>query len=46
MNMRGLGDHLMSEKTTKTYIDEGDIGGLKPAQRWARDEIKATSVLY
>jgi len=45
MKMRGLGDQLTSEKITKAYTDEGDVGGLKPDQRWARDAVKATSVL-
>ena len=45
MNMRGLGDHLTSETTTKPYKDAGDIGGLTAEQRWAKDQIKASSVL-
>jgi hypothetical protein len=45
MKMRGLGDHLTNTATTKSYIDAGDIGGLSPAQRWVKDEIKASGLL-
>jgi hypothetical protein len=45
MKMRGLGDHLTNTTTTKSYIDAGDVGGLSPSQRWAKDEIKASWLL-
>ena len=45
MKMRGLSDHLTNTATTKSYIDEGDVGGLSPSQHWVKDEIKASWLL-
>ena len=45
MKMRGLCDHLMNATTSKSYTDAGDVGGLNPAQQWARDQTKASKLL-
>jgi transposase InsO family protein len=45
MNMRGLGDHLTSEKITKAYTDAGTVGRLSADQRWERDGFRASSIL-
>ena len=45
MKMRGLGDHLTDTAVTKSYTDAGDVGGLTPTQRWAKDEVKASWLL-
>jgi gag-polypeptide of LTR copia-type len=42
MKMRGLGDHLTSDSVTQAYHDAGEVAGLKPAQRWAKDQAKAS----
>jgi hypothetical protein len=45
MKMRSLGDHLTDTAVTKSYTDAGDVSGLTPAQRWAKDEAKASWLL-
>src|SRR5258707_15477516 len=43
--MRGLGSHLISNSILDEDLEEGDIGGFTPAQRWERGEISASSLL-
>jgi len=45
VKMRGLGDHLMHATISPDYTKAGDVGGLKPAQRWTAGEI-AVSQLF
>jgi len=42
--MRGLGDHLTDDTITHDYTSAGDIGGLKPEQRWTRDKILVNQI--
>jgi len=41
----GLGDHLTDDTITQGYKSAGDIGGLKPEQRWAADKIVVNQIL-
>src|SRR5258708_9503436 len=43
--MRGLGSHLISDSIPDEDLEEGDISGFTPAQRWERGEISASSLL-
>ena len=45
VKMRGLGAHLMHATISPDYTKAGDVGGLKPAQRWTAGEI-AVSQLF
>jgi transposase InsO family protein len=44
ITMRGLNDHLTHDSVTKHYKDAGDIGGLKPEQRWTADKIAVNQI--
>jgi len=44
ITMRGLGDHLTDDKLTQGYRSAGDIGGLKPEQRWTADKIAVNQI--
>ena len=43
--MRGLGNHLISDSILDEDLEEGDISGYTPAQRWERGEVSASSLL-
>jgi gag-polypeptide of LTR copia-type len=45
ITMRGLGDHLTDDTITDTYKKAGDIGMLKPEQRWTTDKIVVNQIL-
>jgi len=45
ITMRGLGDHLTNDTITDTYKNAGDIGTLKPEQRWTADKIVVNQIL-
>jgi hypothetical protein len=45
ITMRGLGDHLTDNTVTQKYRDAGDIGALKPEQRWTADKIAVNQIL-
>jgi hypothetical protein len=44
ITMRGLGDHLTDDTITQNYVSAGDIGGLKPEQRWTADKIAVKQI--
>jgi len=45
IKMRGLSDHLTNATVSLAYNTTGDIGGLKPKQRWAAGETAASQLL-
>ena len=44
VTIRGLGDHLTNDAITQNYVSAGDIGGLKPEQRWTADKIAVNQI--
>ncbi len=45
IKMRGLSDHLTNATVLLAYNTTGDVGGLKPKQRWAVGETAASQLL-
>ena len=45
LDLRGWSDHLMETAVTQTYMDAGDVGGVKPQVCWKAEEATVRQII-
>ena len=45
LDLHGWSDHLTETAVTQTYMDAGDVGGVKPQARWKADEAAVRQII-